>query len=52
LTIRFDGERGSFTRETGPVTEFTLDEHGRLIIDGEAEEMDMVAERLAREIMR
>ena len=30
LTIRFDGERGSFTRETGPATEFTLDEHGRL----------------------
>ena len=52
LTIRFDGERGSLTREIGPVTQFTLDEHGRLIIDGEAEEMDMVAERLAREIMR
>jgi hypothetical protein len=52
LSIRFDGKRGSFTREAGPATEFTLDEHGRLFIDGEAEEMDMVAERLAREIMR
>jgi hypothetical protein len=52
LTIRFDGERATFTRESGPATEFTLDEHGRLFIAGEAEEMDMVAERLAREIMR
>jgi hypothetical protein len=48
LTIRFDGEHGSFTRETGPATPFTLDEHGRV----NAEEMDIVAERLAREIMR
>jgi len=45
-------------RETGPATQFTLDEHGRLALDGGAEgpgnpeEMDMVAERLAREIMR
>ena len=52
LTIRFDGEQGSFTRETGSPTAFTLDEHGRLIMEGNAEEMDMVAERLAREIMR
>jgi hypothetical protein len=52
LTIHFDGERGSFARETGPLTEFTLDEHGRLITSGETEEMDIVAERLAREIMR
>jgi hypothetical protein len=52
LAVRFDGERGSFRREAGPETEFTLDEHGRLRIAGEAEEMDMVAERLAREIMR
>jgi hypothetical protein len=52
LRMRFDGERGSFARETGPATEFTLDEHGRVIIGGNAEEMDMVAERLAREIMR
>jgi hypothetical protein len=52
LTIRFDGEHVSFARETGPLTEFTLDEHGRLITSGETEEMDIVAERLAREIMR
>ena len=52
LSFRFDGERGSFMRESEPMTEFTLDEHGCLFIDGEAEEMDMVAERLAREIMR
>jgi hypothetical protein len=52
LTIRFDGEHGSFTRETGSPTAFTLDEHGRVIMEGNAEEMDMVAERLAREIMR
>jgi hypothetical protein len=52
LTVRFDGDRGNFARESGQTTEFTLDEHGRLVIAGEAEEMDMVAERLAREIMR
>jgi hypothetical protein len=58
LTIRFDGERGSFARETGPATEFTFDEHGRVVLNSESEglrnpeEMDMVAERLAREIMR
>jgi hypothetical protein len=52
LTVRFDGQRGSFVRETGPAREFTIDDHGRVIMDGNAEEMDMVAERLAREIMR
>jgi hypothetical protein len=63
LTVRFDGEHGTITRETGnretgDATEFTLDEHGRLVFErsgtGESdpEEMDMVAERLAREIMR
>jgi hypothetical protein len=52
LTVRFNGVRGSFARESGPATEFTLDEHGRLVVNREAEEMDMVAERLAREIMR
>jgi hypothetical protein len=58
LTIRFDGERGSFARETGPAVEFTLDEHGRVVQEsgpegpGISEEMDIVAERLAREIMR
>jgi hypothetical protein len=52
LTVRFDGEHGSFTRETGMAMEFTLDEHGRVIVNGISEEMDMVAERLAREIMR
>jgi hypothetical protein len=62
LTVRFDGEQGTITRETGKretgdATEFTLDEHGRLVFlsstgEREIEEMDMVAERLAREIMR
>lgn len=58
LTVRFDGERGSWQREAGPATEFTLDEHGRLVQEsgpegtGILEEMDLVAERLAREIMR
>jgi hypothetical protein len=50
--VQFDGEHGSFARETGGPTEFTLDEQGRVIIGGNAEEMDTVAERLAREIMR
>ena len=58
LAVRFDGERGSFARESGPATEFTIDNHGRLALEsgsdgpGSPEEMDMVAERLAREIMR
>lgn len=53
LTVRFDGQRGSWERESGTVTGFTLDEHGRLVVDsGDPEEMDIVAERLAREIMR
>jgi hypothetical protein len=58
LTVRFDGERGSWQREAGPATAFTLDEHGRVLQGngpegpGIAEEMDMVAEKLAREIMR
>jgi hypothetical protein len=59
LTVRFDGEGGSWQRESGAATEFTLDEHGRVIVQnsgpegpGYPEEMDMVAERLAREIMR
>jgi hypothetical protein len=58
LTVCIDGVHGSFVRETGPVTPFTLDEHGRLTLNsgsegpGNPEEMDMVAERLAREIMR
>jgi len=52
LTVRFDGQHGSFVREIGPATEFTIDDHGRVIMDGNAEEMDMLAERLAREIMR
>jgi hypothetical protein len=52
LTVRFNGERGSYARESALATEFTLDEHGRLVVNSEAEEMDLVAERLAREIMR
>jgi hypothetical protein len=52
LTVRFDGQHGGFVRETGPATEFTIDDHGRVIMAGNAEEMDMLAERLAREIMR
>ena len=58
LTLRFDGERGSWQRESGAGAEFTLDEHGRVLQDSgpegsrTLEEMDIVAERLAREIMR
>jgi hypothetical protein len=62
LTVHFDGERGTITRETGTresghAAEFTIDEQGRLVFlcstgEREIEEMDMVAERLAREIMR
>ncbi len=52
LTISFDGDHGSFTREDGTSVPFTLDEHGRIASNGVTEEMDMVAERLAREILR
>jgi hypothetical protein len=58
LTVRFDGQHGSFVRETGSATDFTIDDHGRVVQcggpegPGNPEEMDMVAERLAREIMR
>ena len=52
LTVRFDGRQGSYARESGPATAFTLDEQGRVVVAGQAEEMDMAAERLAREIMR
>jgi hypothetical protein len=52
LTMRFHGHQGSYARESGPATAFTLDEQGCVVIAGHAEEMDMVAERLAREIMR
>jgi hypothetical protein len=52
LTVRFDGAGGDWKRETGAATVFALDEHGRIVIANEVEEMDMVAERLAREIMR
>jgi hypothetical protein len=58
LTVRFNRKHGSWQRETGPATEFTLDEHGRVVQGsgpegpGISEEMDIVAERLAREIMR
>lgn len=51
LTIRFAGEHGSVAREGGAPIPFTLDEHGRITIEGATEEMDMVAERLAREIL-
>jgi hypothetical protein len=34
------------------VTDFIIDQEGRVILNDAAEEMDMVAERLAREIMR
>ena len=52
LSVRFDGQRGSILRESGAASDFTMDEHGRLVFDDQSEEMDMVAERLAREIMR
>jgi hypothetical protein len=63
LTVRFDGQRGTIVRDMGTgessdVAEFKLDEQGRLVFkrsgtgESDTEEMDMVAERLAREIMR
>jgi hypothetical protein len=58
LTVHFDGEHGSWQRESGAATKFTLDEHGRVLQgsgpagSGNSEEMDIVAEQLAREIMR
>lgn len=52
LTVGFAGEHGTWQRESGSATAFTLDEHGRMIVNGVTEEMDIVAERLAREIMR
>lgn len=62
LTVRFDGERGTIMRETGDTAGFTINEQGRLVFERstresstrerDTEEMDMVAERLAREIMR
>jgi hypothetical protein len=58
LTVQFDDNHGSWQRESGAETQFTLDEHGRVLIGsgpegpGNSEEMDIVAERLAREIMR
>lgn len=52
LAVQFDGEYGSYQRESGESTGFTLDDHGRMIVDGHAQDMDIVAERLAREIMR
>jgi hypothetical protein len=52
LTFRLDVDRGTWQRESGAATEFALDDHGRMIVNGAAEEMDIVAERLAREIMR
>jgi hypothetical protein len=52
LTIRFEDGLGTWQRESGATCEFAFDEHGRIILDGISEEMDIVAERLAREIMR
>jgi hypothetical protein len=58
LSVDFSGQGGHWHRESGPKTEFILDEHGRVTLNsgsegpGNPEEMDIVAERLAREIMR
>jgi hypothetical protein len=52
LSIRFADQHGTWQRESGPATAFALDDHGCMVMNGRAEDMDIVAERLAREIMR
>ena len=52
LTVCLDVDRGTWQRESGAAVAFSFDEHGQIIVNGTAEEMDIVAERLAREIMR
>jgi hypothetical protein len=52
LRVTFDGSGGQWQREQGPPTDFTMDDQGRVVTNGAAEEMDMAAEALAREIMR
>jgi hypothetical protein len=52
LMITHNGSQGSWQREQGNPIPFTLEEDGRITATGETQEMDMVAERLAREIMR
>ena len=51
LVIRH-GNEGRWQRESDLPVCFTLSEDGRITANGETEEMDIVAERLAREIMR
>jgi hypothetical protein len=52
LMITHNGSQGSWQREAGDPVPFTLEHDGRITAAGESHEMDMVAERLAREIMR
>ncbi|MGI8771361.1 MAG: transcriptional regulator [Acidobacteriaceae bacterium] len=57
LLVTRQGNQGSWQREQGQPIDFTLGDDGRITANGEAgelktEEMDIVAERLAREIMR
>jgi hypothetical protein len=57
LLVTRHGSQGSWERESSQPVHFTLSEDGRITANGEtakgdAEEMDIVAERLARELMR
>ncbi len=54
LLVTRSGNAGSWQREDAPPVRFLLGDDGRVTAHGEAhsEEMDIVAERLAREIMR
>lgn len=52
LLVTRNGNQGSWQREDSQPVRFTLGEDGRIMANDETEEMDMVAERLAREIMQ
>jgi hypothetical protein len=51
LRIRRTGSDGQWDRENGQRMRFQFDEEGRIVVHGHAEEMDVVAEKLAREVM-
>ena len=54
LKVEHTGNEGAWQRETGSPIPFRFDEHGRIITGGHTpenpQEMDIVAEQLAREI--
>jgi hypothetical protein len=51
LSFRRDGAEGQWDRENGQRVRFHFDEGGRIVVHGHAEEMDVIAEKLAREVM-